>query len=397
LLAAFLGGCCLEVSGSSSDPSTATGSTGGGGSSGSSGSTTGFEDGGPITGTLWIGGVGALDTRGVPRTGNVPFDETCPYPPSAPVGVLAGPCAIDGAGDLWAHDWNDPSGALYVWTPDQLAQSCASAAPTITLFVRSFLGIAFDPDGNLWGANAYVLGGGVILGYPSENLKTSGSPSAAWLLIGECGAPNALCGTDCLAFDADGYLWVGGTGLQAFSPSTRTGLNDGGLDGTGPLADLYLTTSCGDGGTDCVDNFLNLAFDTAGTLWAWTTVSTGSSPGVYHLMAYNRAQLQNASNDHVPQPVRDIVFSFPNQPYFAGALAFDADGDLWVGSIPVSDGGATTLFRLPRETLALDAGSHPTPAAPDVSINAPGPDWRNAPQGFSLAFSPIPPGLPIQP
>jgi hypothetical protein len=130
------------------------------------------------------------------------------------------------------------------------------------------------------------------------------------------------------------------------------------------------------------DSLIRLAFDTAGTLWASTYIVSPET--LSHLVAYSRAQLQNAQNDDQPPPVRDMV-----EPPYAPALAFDADGNLWVGAVSDWDAGEPNLFRLPRETLVLDAGADLF--APDISIAVPGsPYW-------SLAFSPIPPGLPIQP
>jgi sugar lactone lactonase YvrE len=284
--------------------------------------------------------------------------------------------------------------SLYVWTPDQLAQSCASG-PTITLAFPNFgaLAIAFDSDGNLWEPVLYPHT--PVLGYRAADLKAGATPTAAWSLTGYClSSLDSLCGPNGLAFDADGYLWVGDeSGLKAFSRSTRTGLDDGGPNGTGPFADFHITTPCGalsyDGG-HCLYAFGNLAFDVAGTLWAHT-IHNG---GLHHLVAYSRAQLQNATNDDQPSPVRDLVLDGGSKTFanFSGTLAFDADGNLWVGGFSNWDADEPNLFRFPRALLALDAGSDdPSLAAPDISIEVPG-----APS-LSLAFSPIPPGLPLQP
>jgi len=342
-----------------------------------------------MTGMLWVGGEGAIATNGAPRSGKVPFDETCPYPPSTQVfGMLGGVSAIDGAGGLWAQDAEDETGTLFVWTPDQLAQSCASGVPAMTLILGHLWAIAFDSDGNLWGS-----GGLGVVGYRAADLQATGTLTPTWTLTGHCGPSlDALCLPGGLAFDADNYLWVGDAfvGLLAFSPSTRTGLNDGGFDGTGPLADFHITTPCMaedyDGGASQCEgaadlSIIDLAFDSAGTLWAST-----ASMGAFHLFAYSRAQLQNAQNNDQPRPVRDLV-----EPPYALALAFDADGNLWVGAVSDWDAGEPNLLRLPRGSLALDAGSPSDLVAPDISIAVPGsPYW-------SLAFSPIPSGLPIQP
>jgi len=392
-----LSACCLEVRGTGTDSHTptggstgssnstssaGTGSTGGNSSGASSGSTTGALDAGPAM--LWIGGVGAVDPAELPGYGIVPFDERCPCPVATL--SLGGASVIDGRGDLWAQD---PTGTVYVWTPDQLAASCTSTTPALLLSLPVFAAMAFDSDGNLWGSIPY---GGIVDGYRAADLKVSGAPIPAWTLTGNCSSLDSLCGPLGLAFDTDGSLWVAASiGLQAFSPSTRTGPNDGGPDGTGPLADFHITTSCHlrnlDGGEPCVDQFQNLAFDGAGNLWISADLRY---PRDHHLVAYSAAQVRNSKNDAVPTPVRDLVFSTTEMQFEIGALAFDAAGNLWAGASSQNwEAGQANLFRLPRESLALDAGA--TLATPDVSVAL------GADANISLAFSPIPPGLPIQP
>ncbi len=178
-------------------------------------------------------------------------------------------------------------------------------------------------------------------------------------------------------------------GLLAFSPATLLEATD---EGTGPPPDLRITTPClaleFDAGTlECSPGagvFSSLAFDADGALWT----STYASPGGFEVAAYSRAQLQNGRVDDQPAPARTILF---DESFIPGALAFDANRALWVGGAPnfYFDAGVPNLRRFPVEELALDGGS--TRVAPDINITVP------ADPSLSLAFSPIPPGLPIQP
>jgi len=379
LLAASLSGCCLEViSGNESESSTdgsavSTGGASSGGSGGSSGSTSGSSDVGPATGKLWIDGVGAIDTNGVPSSGSVPFDETCFYPPSEPSPLYGGASAVDGVGDLWTQN----IAGLFMWTPEQMAQSCASNTPMVALSLPPFIAIAFDSEGNLWGSVSEDAS--QIVGYRAADLKTSGAPAPTWTLTGDCRPSlDSLCHPAGLAFDADGNLWVGdGAGLQAFSLSTRAGPNDGGFNGTGPLADFHITTpyaaflyDAGAAGTS--GPFTGLAFDSAGALWIAPYVYPYPD-SYFHLIAYSRTQLQSAKKNDEPGPARDIYF-IPASTTLApaGALAFDADGNLWVGGSLIFGDSGEPLFRLPAQSLALDAGPLPDLAAPDISISISG-------------------------
>ena len=141
------------------------------------------------------------------------------------------------------------------------------------------MAIAFDSEGNLWGSVFPEIS---IMGYRSADLKVGGTPASTWTLTGNCETLDSLCAPFGVAFDAEGNLWVADrTGIKAFSGPTRTGPNDGGPGGTGPLADFLVTTSCearefdaGGANPECdrvPSNFQDAAFDATGNLYGATS------------------------------------------------------------------------------------------------------------------------------
>ncbi len=351
---------------------------------------------------LWIGGFGALDTKGVPRSGSVLFDETCQYPGAPLNGALDGPAVIDGEGELWAQG---PGGKLYVWTPEQLRQSCSSQAPSRTLSLPAMTALAFDAEGNLWGNAGYQLIGDTgriaIFGYRASDLEEDGAPTPAWALTGPSTEFRTVQSPAGLAFDSRDYLWVGDAfALLAFSPETRTGPNDGGPDGTGPLADFYITDLCDPFCCDCAPScygticegpgYFDLAFDANGNLWASTRYPSASD-----IVAYSRSELENAAiNVHPPASAYFRIARYEG----AGPIAFDQDGKLWVGFLD-PDEGVPTLYRYSVASLPMDGGSPSDNFQPDLAVTVPSNPAASLAFNVaaSLAFSPIPSGLPIQP
>jgi len=273
-----------------------------------------------------------------------------------------------------------------MWTADQLAQSCVSAPATMLqvvvsadVYLNPVVSLAFDPQGNLWAAGGYG-----VAGYRAADLRASGNITPAWLLSGYCRAINLPCYPVGLAFDRNGFLWVGnGSALLAYAPSTlmtATVANDGGT----PPADFLITVYCNDpvdGGFGCEDgnvSYGSVAFDVEGDLWVTGNVSLLSD----QLMEYSKAQLDNLDKDDEPWPAF-WTYASSNEDVGAGTLAFDGDGELWIGR-GVFDGDGGNLLRFDPGTL-FDGGP------PDVGLTVPGDP------SVSLAFSPIPAGLPIQP
>jgi len=302
---------------------------------------------------------------------------------TSPPALLDGFEAIDGQGNLWAQA---PSSDLYTWTPAQLLQSCASTMPAIGLAAFITGPIAFDSQGSLWTAS----GSGYIEGYSSSDLGASQSTGPSWVVAGDCGAPNLLCNPSGLAFDSNGYLWVANLySVLAFAPTTLDQSPDAGLHDPFPNtpADLTLTSAAeldaGDGNLPYARYVFNdLAFDAAGNLWT-SIYDYQANPATHEIVEFTQAQLQNLDTDEDPTPAFTIHETAAQQQAFLGwvALAFDVDGNLWAGS---QSGAGPNLFRFSPASLAKDG-------LPDITLTVPGDP------SISLAFSPIPAGLPIQP
>ena len=159
------------------------------------------------------------------------------------------------------------------------------------------------------------------------------------------------------------------------------------MDGGTPPADSWITVYCNDPNVDggfsqCEDDNITydlLAFDVGGNLWVTGSVSLLSG----RLLEYSAAQLDNLARDHEPRPAF-YTYGSPNGGFSAQTVAFDRDGEIWIGGGAVAPDGGPNLLRFNPGTL-LDGGT------PDVSLSVPGDT------SVSLAFSPIPSGLPIQP
>jgi len=124
-----------------------------------------------------------------------------------------------------------------------------------------------------------------------------------------------------------------------------------------------------------------LAFDSFGNLWV-TVDNRQADPEVHQIVELSQTQFANLAVDDEPIPVFTInetpeqqAENFPGW----GAIAFDSAGNLWAGA----SGPQPNLFRFSPASLA-DGG------LPDIAIGVP------TDASLSLAFDPIPPGLPLQ-
>jgi len=209
-----------------------------------------------------------------------------------------------------------------------------------------------------------------------------------------CPTPAMPCEITDMAVDSSGALWVAAAqALVASSPKTLA--LDGG-PGSGP-GDLFLTTPAAlqawnvwlDAGPFTLVDYRYdyLAFDSAGNLWV-----TASSLDELHdveLLEFTKEQLGSLATNPTPTPLVAVSLD-PTLPGtdggLPGPLAFDAAGNLWISpQEPI-------LSRLEFDAgvLLRFAPGTEVDGRPDRVFIPPGP-WP------SLAFSPIPAGLPSRP
>jgi hypothetical protein len=254
---------------------------------------------------------------------------------------------------------------------------------------QGFSAIAFDSQGNLWCVNAGNLSqeeeagqGSALVGYRAADLKSGGNIEPAWGFGGFGHMTNTLSQPISLAFDHAGNLWVSNAySVIAFSPSTLAAAVavDGGLSSA--PADLQITNP--NDIADLADEqaatfaYRFLAFDAAGDLWV--TIENTEDGGVNQIVEYSSAELAALPSNDEPNPAAILTAELANSVVW-GPLAFDSAGDLWAGVA----GGQPDLYGFSKADL--------TPVAhPDSSLVVPGGS------SASLAFDPIPSGLPIQP
>ncbi len=216
-------------------------------------------------------------------------------PAVAVSGTLQAPegLAFDAAGNLWVAD--NETGTVIQYTAAQLAAS-GSPTPAITISIAGLtagdyspLGVAIDPQGNIWiSALAVNRPPGVgqdsvpaleIAEYAASTVTSSGTPAPAIVLN-----PHTSGGYGPgLAFDAAGNLWTantdaGGTpGVTEFAAGTLT-------PGANPAPAITITNSNFKGVSD-------VSFDSTGAMFVGTSFS---------IYVYSPAQLTTTGS---PTPV----------------------------------------------------------------------------------------------
>jgi sugar lactone lactonase YvrE len=270
-------------------------------------------------------------------------------------GTEAQSAAFDGHGNLWISVWNTFD--IVEYSAEQLA-SGTSAAPAVTLTQSgrgeiSPVGLAFDPDGNLWVANDQD---NAVVEYSASQLVSSGIRTSV-VTVGS--ANGSLLEPNGLAFDASGNLWVttaGSNPVVALSPDQlRTSGN--------PVPAISLAIP---GASGFQTQFL--AFDAAGNLWVGVT-------GVNAIVEIPAIELKT-SGTIFP----GIVLTPENGSIDPAGLAFDNSGDLWVADF-------STTRVLEFSPTQLMASGSPTP----IAIIDPG-----LPFPFGIAFDPPAPNLPFK-
>ncbi len=425
--AGTVGGCCLNIvdngtgpgasssargtGGSSSSGSTSTGGTSGGsgGSDSASSTTTG-------AGLLWLGSILSVDVAALDGSGTAPAAQYCLAGGLGDAGPIPGkdggptfvnvanlaPGIVDTEGNLWTLLTELPGGNTWwitFFTPEQVSQRC-SGTPVELAEVDPPLGgpprMAFDAQGYLW-----VLEGremqAWMRGSASTGSRNQRTRRTRLLAARSPTAPRPRCPARSPTWRWTPPATFGWRPRKSPSPSRRRHSPPTAARGPGP-GDLFLTTPAAlqawnislDGGTHAVvDNRYDyLAFDSAGDLWV--IASSLDQRRDVQLLEFTQAQLEDLARNPTPTP--PVAVPLPSNSLLSdaglpGPLAFDSAGNLWLYGYPAfqtlgEEADAGILLRFAAGTEASDR--------PDRVFVRPGP-WP------SLAFSPIPSGLPIRP
>ncbi len=321
------------------------------------------------------------------------YDSTTPYSPTP------GPSAQDG---LWTASGSTP--AILHLEPTQRLTSgnrtpaTAISTPSADLFDLN--GLAFDVDGTMWVTSQ---DDSTLVAFPPASLTRSGSAAAAIVISSNNGSLSAPTG---LAFDRQHRLWVAnkanGT-IVRFDPAQ--------LRSSGSPVPAVTVSGLGEPNA--------LAFDAAGSLWM-------SDARRNKVASFGEDQL-DASGFLAP---RVVVSALAASLAIPSGIAFDADGNLWVGNIgnqtvvafsPAQLAAGGTLA--PHVVLSSNEGSLNIPAGlafdndgslwvmggagalekfPRSALNAtgaPAPGVRIGVTGYvlfwSVAFWPTPAPLPL--
>ena len=266
---------------------------------------------------------------------------------------------FDAAGNLWAipisgdHILRIPAAHLGDSrpVPDLVAASAA---------LKSADSLVFDARGNLWVMSS--AGGGTsianIVRFDDPRALSGTQTLVASLTIAPAAGDTAKFtqGT-AVAFDKVGNLW-----FAAISDVLR-------LEGVASMQGNVVAAPAATISTG--DSIVSLAFDVAGSLWI-----TGASNGYVAVRIDNPAALTGTIR---PSPAARVHLATTTA-RFAGGMAFDADGALWV---VMSD----SILKLPGAS-ALVGEVSPTPTV--VLGNVAFPDLAT-----KLIVRPTPAGLPI--
>jgi len=170
--------------------------------------------------------------------------------------------AIDGAGQLWVTD--NLANAVYMFTPSQLAVSSANVTPTTILAANppfnGPLGIAFDPNHNLWVANN---AGTTIVKFNAPTLAQTGNVTLT-PNVTISNTSQSIQGPWGLAFDAAGNLWSS----NANAPNTIVEFPQSVLAASGSPTPTVTIAPTMTGGFSTLAAPNGIAFDNLGDLSA---------------------------------------------------------------------------------------------------------------------------------
>jgi sugar lactone lactonase YvrE len=205
-------------------------------------------------GNLWVANPAMVNSTVVEFSASQLGASGSPTPAVTLSGAaLNGPegLAFDFGGNLWVV--NAGSSTVIEFTPNQLGAS-GSPTPAVTLSatggsLNNPVGLAFDPNGNLWVAN-YTSS--TVVAFTPSQLVPSGSPMPVVTLSP---AGGSLSGPEGLAFDGSGNLWVANN-----TSSTVVEFVMNQLGSPTPQVTLSATTGS-------LNRPVGLVFDLSGNLW----------------------------------------------------------------------------------------------------------------------------------
>jgi len=231
--------------------------------------------------------------------------------------------------------------------------------------LKSPQALAFDDAGNLWvvnynGTSASIASivrfdavRGLAPGTPTLEPSATIGPGADKAMISRFSQGSAV------AFDTDGHLWFGSasTVMRFDSPST--------LQGT-VIATPAAIISTGEA-------YASLVIDGVGSLWITATQTQ------YFVLRYDSP---GKLTGIVAEPPKARVALPTSSATFAGGMAFDATGSLWVSM-------SNQILKLSNPSNMI---GNVSPGA-DVVLGLPPTSYPDL--ASKLAFWPKPPGLPL--
>jgi sugar lactone lactonase YvrE len=299
-----------------------------------------------------------------------------------------------GTGGLWVGSSNGGSPIAALYTSGELR---ANQSAGVSVSVGDAYAV-IDADGDLWIASRT---GNTLTEYLSTQLASSGAPQPAVTITG-----GGLNGPDGLAFDPSGNLWVSnatGSTVVEYAAQQLT------VSGN-PTPVIAISGSA-------LSAPARLSFDVYGNLWV-------PNPALNTVVQFSAPQLRAGGSLTPAITITAVDGSFDSPQ----ALAFDADGNLWVANLSnnmiveyspgqllvgggVTPAGILTVAggRVSLAALAFDnsgglwttsvSTSQLLQFTPDQVIAAgsqpPGLTLAVAAGPTSLAFNPAPDGLPI--
>ena len=234
-----------------------------------------------------------------------------------------------GSARLWLTQSNGSGAQVMAFDADQL-DSAGDQTPSVSLApgLDNVGPIRVDGSGRLWiGSSA-----GKLVAYNASRLGASSTSAPDVVLDGPSVCEEVVpCGPRAMAFDEQGALWVATlTRVVKLAPSSlaRSGQ---------PSAAVTIKSPD-------IETPSGLAFDAEGNLWVADTAGAILKFNASHLAANLNAAADLAIFAQQPGPVM-IGLGGPE------GMAFDSDGNLWVGYF-----GGNDLVRFTKAELGRAAG-----------------------------------------